>query len=120
VATADGRERRWTARVESIDFAAGANADDEFQAASALARAALLELSDTSVQEYLKHEHQFSPAWREAATFIQTTLIATPAELDELAEEVHALFEPYLARVHGARPRGSRFVDVSVRAVPRR
>ncbi|HEY3961339.1 MAG TPA: winged helix-turn-helix domain-containing protein [Gaiellaceae bacterium] len=120
VATSDGRERRWTARVESIDFDAGAHADDEFQAASALARAALLELSDEAIQDYLRHEHQFAPAWREAATFMQTTIVASPAELEELAEEMHALLEPFLARMHGIRPRGSRLVDVSVRAVPRK
>src|SRR3954471_16842081 len=34
VASGDGRERRWHARVVSIDFDAGADADEEFQAAS--------------------------------------------------------------------------------------
>src|SRR3981189_771443 len=39
VPSADGRERRWHARVVSVDFDAGTEADEEFQAASALARA---------------------------------------------------------------------------------
>ncbi|HEY2326620.1 MAG TPA: winged helix-turn-helix domain-containing protein [Gaiellaceae bacterium] len=119
VATEDARERRWTASVESLEFPAGAEADDDFQAASAVARAALLELSDSSVQEYLAHEHRFSAAWREAATFMQTTVVATPAELDKLADEIHALLAPYQRGSRSTTPRGARFVDWSVRAVPR-
>ena len=52
VPSTDGRERRWHARVVSLDFDAGAHADEDFQAASALARAAMLELSDATVRDY--------------------------------------------------------------------
>ena len=64
--------------IAGVDFDAGADADEEFQAASALARAALLELSDETVREYLVRERSFSAAWREAAAFVQTTIVATP------------------------------------------
>ena len=119
VPTGDGRERRWHARVVSLDFDAGAEADPEFQAASALARAALLEVSDASVREYLTHERSFSAAWREAAAFLQTTIVATPAELDEIARRVQDLLAPYQRGARRRTPRGARFVDVSVRAVPK-
>src|SRR4051812_32762852 len=76
VPSADGRERRWRRLVTSIDFDAGADSDEEFQAASALARAALLEVSDENVRAYLERERVFSPAWREAAAFLQTTIVA--------------------------------------------
>ena len=79
VPTDDGRERRWHSTVHSVDFDAGAERDEEFQAASSLARAALLELSDTNVRDYLSAEHHFSPAWREAAAFLQTAVVASPA-----------------------------------------
>jgi hypothetical protein len=120
VPTADGRERRWHARVASFDFDAGAEADEEFQAASALARAAMLQLSDEAVQSYLAHERSFSPAWREAASFLQSTIVATPAELARLAQEVQELLAPYQKSARGHTPRGARFVSVSVRAVPHR
>jgi DNA-binding transcriptional ArsR family regulator len=119
VASDDGRERRWHARVVSIDFDAGADAGEEFQAASALARAALLELSDGTVRDYLAHERSFSSAWREAAAFLQTTIVATPAELEEITRQVQAVLEPYQRQARARLPHGARFVNVGVRAVPK-
>jgi DNA-binding transcriptional ArsR family regulator len=119
VPSIDGRERRWHARAVSIDFDAGADADEEFQAASALARAALLELSDDTVREYLAHERSFSAAWREAAAFLQTTIVATPAELEEITHRVQDLLAPYQRLARERTPRGARFVQLSIRAVPK-
>jgi DNA-binding transcriptional ArsR family regulator len=116
VPSADGRERRWHARVVSLDFDASAEADDELRAASTVARAALLELSDENVRAYLTHEHSFPPAWREAASFLQTTITVTPAELEQIARQIQELFATYR---RARAPRGARFVDVSVRAVPK-
>ena len=118
VPTADGRERRWHARVVSVDFDAGAEADEDFQAASALARAAMLELSDATVRDYLTHERSLSPAWREAAAFLQTAIVATPAELEEITRQIQATLAPYFASARENTPRDSRVVHVSVRAVP--
>lgn len=119
VPTVDGRERRWHARVVSFDFDAGAEADEEFQAASALARAAMLELSDSNIREYLVHERSFSAAWREAASFIQSTIVATPAELETIVRGLQELLAPYQRQAREKTPRGARFVDVSLRAVPK-
>jgi hypothetical protein len=117
VPSLDGRERRWSARVASLDFAAGAEADEDFQAASALARAALLEVSDVTVRDYLTHERSFSPGWREAAAFLQTAIVETPAELETITHRIQELLEPYY--VSSRKPaRGARVVHVSVRAVP--
>lgn len=118
VPTDDGRERRWHARVASVNFDAGAEADEEFQAASALARAALLELSDGTVRDYLTHERSFSAAWREAAGFLQTAIVATPAELDQIVHTIHETLAPFYASERKTTPRGARVVHVSVRAVP--
>jgi DNA-binding transcriptional ArsR family regulator len=119
VASDDGRERRWHARVASVDFDAGTDSGEEFQAASALARAALLELSDGTVRDYLAHERSFSPAWREAAAFLQTTIVATPEEVETIARDIQALLAPYLRQAPKRTPRGARFVHVGVRAVPK-
>jgi DNA-binding MarR family transcriptional regulator len=118
VPSPDGRERRWHARVVSLDFDAGAEADEDFQAASSLARAAMLELSDDTVRDYLTREHSFSPAWREAAAFLQTAIVATPSELEEITRQIQAALAPYYASARERKPRGSRVVHVSVRAVP--
>ena len=118
VPSLDGRERRWRARVVSLDFDAGAESDEAFQAASSLARAAMLELSDDNVRAYVTRERSFSPAWREAAAFLQTAIVATPAELEEIARQIQATLEPYYASARKRTPRGARVVHVSVRAVP--
>jgi DNA-binding transcriptional ArsR family regulator len=114
----DARERRWHARVVSLDFDAGTDADEEFQAASALARAALLELSDDTVRDYLTHERSFSASWREAAAFLQTAIVATPAELEQIAQQIQEALAPYSASARERTPRAARVVHVSVRAVP--
>jgi hypothetical protein len=119
VASGDGRERRWHARAVGFDFDAGADADEEFQAASALARAALLELSDGTVRDYLAHERSFSAAWREAAAFLQTTIVATPGELENITRGIQAVLAPYMRQARERTPRGARFVQVGVRAVPK-
>src|SRR5438309_2236369 len=88
VPSADGRERRWHARVASVDWDTGTEASEEFRAASALARAALLQLSDDTIRAYLEHERSFSKAWQEAASFLQTAIMATPAELEQIVGEM--------------------------------
>lgn len=117
--TEDGRERRWRTMVTSIDFDAGAERDEEFQAASSLARAALLELSDDTVRAYLTSERQFSAAWREAAAFLQTAIVASPAELVEITHRIQAVLAEYAPSARERKPRGARVVHVSVRAVPK-
>jgi DNA-binding transcriptional ArsR family regulator len=119
VPTDDGRERRWRRTVTTVDWDAGTERDEEFQAASALARAALLELSDDNVRAYLAHEHGFSAAWREAAAFLQTAIVATPAELEEVTHRVQAVLAEYAPSARERKPRGARVVHVSVRAVPK-
>ena len=119
VPTGDGRERRWSARVVGVDFDAGTAGGEEFEAASRLARAALLELGDDTVRAYVGNERAFSPAWREAATFSQATIIATPKELDTLARRLAELLAEYAPSARPAPPRGARPVDVVLRAVPR-
>ena len=76
-------------------------------------------MSDESVSDYLQHERSFSAAWREAAAFLQTTIVATPGELTEIAEQIQAVLAPYLRSSRPSTPRGARFVHVGVRAVPR-
>jgi DNA-binding transcriptional ArsR family regulator len=115
--SADGRERRWRARVVGVDFPA--TGDPEFEAASKLARAALLQLDDDEVRSYLEHERSFSRAWRDAAAFTKSTIVATPRELEQIAEQIRAVLEPYYRQNRDETPRGARHVHVGLRAVPR-
>ena len=71
------------------------------------------------MRDYLTHERSFSSAWREAAAFLQTTIVATPAELEEITRQVQAVLAPYQRHARDLLPRGARFVHVGVRAVPK-
>jgi DNA-binding transcriptional ArsR family regulator len=113
----DGRERRWRARVVGVDFPS--TGDPEFEAASELARAALLQLDDDEVRAYLERERSFSRAWRDAASFRKATIVATPRELERIAEQIDELLEPYYRHNREDLPRGARQVHVGLRAVPR-
>ena len=77
----------------------------------------MLELSDETVRGYLEAERTYSAAWREAAAFLQTRLVASPAELEEVTHRIQALLAEY-APSRERPPRGARTVYVSVRAVP--
>jgi DNA-binding transcriptional ArsR family regulator len=118
VPSEDGRERRWRARVAGYEFPIGAEESEEFQAASALARAALLEVEDDAVREYLRRERSFSPAWRDAAVFTLSTIVATPDELEEIDRRISEVLAPYAPSARTRKPRGSRLVRVGVRGVP--
>jgi len=119
VPSKDGRERRWRARVGSIDWDAGTDADEDFQAAAQLARAALLEVGDDIVREYVTHERSFSAAWRDASTFLQTTVLVTADELNAIGEQIQEVLAPYLAGSRERKPRGARVAHFSVRGVPK-
>ncbi len=115
----DGRERRWHARMASIDWDAGTEAGEDFQAAAQLARAALLEVGDDVVRGYLQREHAFPDAWREASTFLNTTVVVTPEELAALGEQIHALLAQYSPSARRRKPRGARVAHFNVRGVPK-
>jgi hypothetical protein len=76
-------------------------------------------LSDGTVRDYLAHERSFSAAWREAAAFLQTTIVATPGELEDITRRIQAVLAPYMRQTREPTPRGARFVQVGVRAVPK-
>jgi hypothetical protein len=78
----------------------------------------MLELSDQTVRDYVTRERSFSPAWREAAAFLQTAIVATPTELEQITRQIQEALAPYYASARARAPRGSRVVHVSVRAVP--
>jgi hypothetical protein len=70
------------------------------------------------VRDYLAHERSFSAAWREAAAFLQSTIVATPTELEEITRKLQDVLAPYQRHARERTPRGARFVNVGVRAVP--
>ena len=65
----------------------------------------------TSCATTSTHERSFSPAWREAAAFLQTTIVATPAELEQITRQIQEILAPYQASARASgTPRGARVV----------
>lgn len=71
------------------------------------------------MQDYLLHERSFSPTWRDASTFLQTTVVVTPQEMAALGEQIQELLAPFHAGARERKPRGARIAHFSVRAVPK-
>jgi DNA-binding transcriptional ArsR family regulator len=120
VESGDGRETRWALARATFRFTSGAERSTEYQAASSLLKARVLERDAEAVSDFLEHEDEFPAEWRDAAEFISATIHATPAELDELAGRFGELLGELRRSRREERPEGSRPVHVVVRAVPRR
>jgi DNA-binding transcriptional ArsR family regulator len=119
VESGDGRETRWTLAARGVTFATGAEASPEYQAASSLLKARVLERDAKAVTDFLQHETELEPEWREAATFLSGGIHATPAEVEELGRAIAELLGRLRRPRREERPAGARPVHVVVRAVPR-
>jgi DNA-binding transcriptional ArsR family regulator len=108
----DGRERRWRARGFGMRWSS--TGSPEYVAASSVLRQVVLDVDLQHLFDWFDREPSEPAEWREAATFSDSTLAVTPAELMELDERIRALFAPYLARVRDRlpTPEGARQVQV--------
>lgn len=114
-----GREKPW--RATALFTETDADAGDPVAAAAAQAlRLAIAEQYFGLVTRWLRAEPREPAEWREAASFGDTMLHLTAAELRDLGEAMQRLLEPYLQR-HGdpsRRPAGTRPVTVLTMAFP--
>jgi DNA-binding transcriptional ArsR family regulator len=115
-----GRERWWRARARHFEFATGAAGSPEQESASRRLRHHLIQRDNKIIADYLEHEDQFEPDWRDAAVFSNESLYLTPAELEDARVSLHAQFEPYLSRTAHDHPAQARRVHITLRAVPTR
>jgi DNA-binding transcriptional ArsR family regulator len=120
VPSTDGRKRVWQATVSGFSFSSAGDVSADHTAAAALLRAAMMEIDDRLVHDYLVHEDEFPEAWREAALFANSTILVTPGELEELGRRIDELLAPYGRSARARRPRGSRLAHVLVYGVPHR
>jgi len=117
---ADSRERPWraTARYTSWD---DDSEDPAVRAATDQLNSAVLDQYAQRGREYLAVRADEPVEWRVAAGFSDFLVHITAAELTELSAEIEALFGRFEARVGdpGARPEGSRLVQLVHMALPR-
>ena len=116
----DGRERRWRAvggggYATKGGFGApgGVGAAQQFMFRHSEAQ------SDRRTEAYLAVAADEPAEWQDAAVTSHSRLLVTAAELEQLAERVFELMEPYrLSKRSGAEPEGARQVFVNLRMLP--
>jgi DNA-binding transcriptional ArsR family regulator len=114
-ASADGRERPWQAMGEFLEVdALGAGAEALTGSISAL-----LDRDRAAVAAFLAGRESEPAQWRDTLSLMSTRVWLTPAEAEELVEQVRVLVDVYRPR-HAADSRltGSRAVRVALTVVP--
>jgi hypothetical protein len=119
-ASGDGRERRWRLRVAGFSVPKLVPAPPQRDAAWAELRARVVERDIAILREFVEDEHSFRPEQRRLATVRNLTLHATPAELEQLADEIAELLRRYMRDEKRERPDGSERVHAVFWLVPRR
>jgi DNA-binding transcriptional ArsR family regulator len=114
----DGRETRWQLAARAITFSGGPSSPAA-DAAAATLKATVLDRDRRLAEEFLVREHELSPEWRDAATFLTGGVYATADEVEELAQRVGELLRPYERPSPGDRPDEARRVNFMFRAIPK-
>jgi len=117
--SADGRETRWERAARAIRFSSGEKETPGYAAAAAALKTTVLARDDRIVAEFLAHERELPPEWREAATFSSGFLQLTAEELEEVNRRISEATKEFADRTASDRPEGARRVDVMFRAIPK-
>ncbi|MEU1687999.1 helix-turn-helix domain-containing protein [Micromonospora sp. NPDC005707] len=114
-----GRQRPWRLVTDGHRWGNGEEGPELARAGDAAARV-LLDLEYRKLWDWMAARRQQSPEWRDAGYFTQFVSWYTADELQELQEELRALFARHLDRLGdpAARPPGSRPVRLMAWGVP--
>jgi predicted ArsR family transcriptional regulator len=115
-AAANGRERPWRVKVASTRI-------EDLDDPVAVIAARLLEHSIDEHQakirgRYMAAEDEYPAEWRRAAGADRTVLYLTAAELEELREQIRALYVPLIRLAGHERPDGARPVQGTIEFIP--
>lgn len=96
----DGRERVWQSNYargwEVLNFEDG-TADT--RAASKALMESVLAIQEVEIRQWLSRADQ--PGWLDTGFFVQTRIVATQAELNEIGEKITALLDTYSPHTRG-------------------
>ncbi|ROR37255.1 winged helix-turn-helix domain-containing protein [Kitasatospora cineracea] len=114
-----GREKPWRATAAFTSWDASP-ADPEQAAATEALQRAVLDGYFARATGWLLHRGTDAPEWREAASFGDSAVLVTAAELAELTARIEELTRPYTERLGrpGPPPEGARAVQLIQLAVP--
>jgi DNA-binding transcriptional ArsR family regulator len=93
-----GRRRPWRLAALGTRVNPQPQSDDERQAAQTLSSVSV-ERSFGQLQAWLASRYAAPSAWQRAATVSDWLLYLTPAETEQLRDQVHALFEQFTDRI---------------------
>jgi len=115
-----GREKPWRATALHTSWREIAETPEEAAAAETFERFVIARYGE-QLEAWATHRAGEPAEWQQAASFGDTLLYLTPAELARLRDSLQDLAEPYLERVTtpAKRPRGSRPVVFMQLAVPK-
>ncbi|MDQ1625138.1 MAG: hypothetical protein QOJ49_636 [Actinomycetota bacterium] len=118
----DGRERVWQANARGWQTDADETVQGgEAQAARAAVTRVLVSTSDDKVLAWADGQVGEPEAWRRAAFMSNSTIVATPEEVEALTASMMDLLAPYLARERplDEAPDDARYVHAAFRLIPR-
>lgn len=105
-----GRQRPWRAVMEGRRWQAGPSAPPQTRAAADLLERVVADRNIERFYNFLDHEDEYGPERSDAAMVSDMASYMTPAELDEVGQQLLALIRPYMNRLRdpAERPEGSR------------
>jgi DNA-binding transcriptional ArsR family regulator len=116
-ARADGRDRPWKSTGRSVEISS------RVPGSAAVAEIAILDMfldrNRAIASEFLQHEADEPPEWRDAAALASHDYWLTAEELAKAAQAIKDVLAPYDQRLRDARPAGSRLVRIARIMVPR-
>lgn len=115
VASSDGRERPWEARITGFETGSEASGEPMTPQESQLL-AVSLQHDQQLVRDYMARRDNEPLRWRKADFYGTYKLALTPAELTELSARLDAAIRPYIAATREEREPGSELVHLSLHA----
>jgi DNA-binding transcriptional ArsR family regulator len=116
----DGRERVWRAAVTSWVNDPEPDADPRVvQAVDSMLSRVMIASSDAKVLDFVDRGAS-EPAWRDAALFSNSTIVATAEELRQISDGLMTVLRPYFrtSRAPEDAPEGAREVHLAIRMAP--
>jgi DNA-binding transcriptional ArsR family regulator len=113
---ADGRDRPWKALGRSIEVSSDVPPN---VLAETAVLGVFLDRNRALATEFLEHQDEEPPQWRDAMELANSDYWLTSGELAEVSAALRRVLEPYEQRRRGSRPDGSRRVRIVRLIVPR-
>jgi DNA-binding transcriptional ArsR family regulator len=117
-ATADGRQRRWRARILSMTVEDKPGQPEAVRAAGRLLLDAVAADAARVREQYRNRSAEYPAEWRAAAGGVMDVLHVTASELEALGNQVRELLDRYRRLEPAERPPGARRVRVELELLP--